>query len=114
MSKLAIDAETDEDRFDTTATVRCYACHANDVDRSLGKLPIVIDGVIKALTFSRLEEIKAWEQEFVPCEHSLYLQQELHKAIKPEGMIDFEQAEYPWPVCSACYRRSITVFHVRP
>ena len=109
MSKLAIAAETEEDRFDITATVRCYACQDHNVDKSLGKLPVVIDGLMKAPTFSRLEEIKAWEQEFVPCEHTLCLQQEPNKAIQPEGMIDSEQAEY---VCSACYRRSIAVFHV--
>ena len=90
MSKLAIAAETEEDRFDTTAKAVCYACHDNDVDKSLGKLPIVIDGVMKALTFSRREEIKAWEQEFVPCEHTLCLQQEPNKAIKPEGTINSE------------------------
>lgn len=51
----------------------CYGCHEEDLDKSVGKLSSVVDGVMKALTFSKREEVKAWEQEFVPCEHTLCL-----------------------------------------
>ena len=51
----------------------CYECHEEDLDKSVGKLSSVVDGVMKALTFSKREEVKAWEQEFVPCEHTLCL-----------------------------------------
>ncbi|OXV06751.1 hypothetical protein Egran_05482 [Elaphomyces granulatus] len=73
ISKLAIAAETEEDRFDTTTKVICYECHEDDIDKSVGKLSSVVDGVMKALTFSKREEVKAWEQEFIPCEHTLCL-----------------------------------------
>jgi ubiquitin carboxyl-terminal hydrolase 5/13 len=46
------------------------------VDKASGKLPIVIEGVMNAMTFSKKEEVKAWEQEFVPCEHTLCLIQQ--------------------------------------
>ncbi|KAK2762831.1 hypothetical protein FQN54_001006 [Arachnomyces sp. PD_36] len=75
MSKLAISAESEEDRYDTETTVICYNCNVQNVDKASGKLPEVIDGVMKAMTFSRQEEVKAWEQEFVPCEHTLCLEQ---------------------------------------
>lgn len=75
MSKLAISAESEEDRYDTETSVICYSCNVQDVDKGAGKLRDVIDGVMKALTFSRQEEVKAWEQEFVPCEHTLCLEQ---------------------------------------
>jgi len=85
MSKLAIAAETEEDRYDTTTKVICYACQEEDVDKSTGRLPAVIEGVMKALTFSKREEVKAWEQEFVPCEHTLCLVQQESKRIEPKG-----------------------------
>jgi len=36
ISKLAISAETDEDRYDTTTSVKCHDCHASDLDVSRG------------------------------------------------------------------------------
>lgn len=75
MSKLAIAAETEEDRYDTSTTVVCYECQTENIEDPSGRLAEVVDGVMKALTFSRQEEVKAWEQEFVPCEHTLCLVQ---------------------------------------
>lgn len=46
---------------------------------------MVIDGVMKAMTFARQEEVKAWEQEFVPCEHTLCLQQQEGSQIASQG-----------------------------
>lgn len=86
MSKLAIEPETDEDRYDTATRVICYDCKNDNVDKSSGKLPVLIDGVMKALTFSRQEEVKAWEQEFVPCEHTLYLKQNTDQKVHPSGI----------------------------
>lgn len=92
ISKLAIAAETEEDRYDIVTSVLCYSCDGNNVDKTNGNLPAVIDGVMNAMTFSKKEEVKAWEQEFVPCEHTLCLvQQEIEN---PESK-DSSQ-------CSAC------------
>lgn len=74
MSKLAITEQT-EDQSDTTTHVICYECCEESIDISSGKLPTVINGVMRALTFSRQEEVKAWEQEYIPCEHTLCLEQ---------------------------------------
>jgi uncharacterized UBP type Zn finger protein len=76
ISKLAIAAETEEDRYDIATSVVCYSCPQKDVDKTSGKLPVVIEGVMNAMTFSKREEVKAWEQEFVPCEHTLCLVQQ--------------------------------------
>jgi ubiquitin carboxyl-terminal hydrolase 5/13 len=38
MTKLAISAETDEDRYNTTTSVGCYSCDAHDIDASSGKV----------------------------------------------------------------------------
>ena len=56
-----------------------------DVDRTSGKLPGVIDGVLKANTFARQAEVKAWEQEYTACEHILCLEQEKSRKIDSQG-----------------------------
>ncbi|KAJ5650032.1 uncharacterized protein N7484_003755 [Penicillium longicatenatum] len=76
ISKLAITAETDDDRYDISTSVTCYLCAKQDIDKTIGNLPAVINGVMTAMTFSKREEVKAWEQEFVPCEHTLCLTQQ--------------------------------------
>ncbi|KAJ9199987.1 hypothetical protein DTO166G4_8418 [Paecilomyces variotii] len=82
ISKLAIAAETEEDRYETITSVLCYECKEENIDKVSGKLPSVIDGIMKALSFTEREEIKAWEQEFVPCEHTLLLQQQEGRKIE--------------------------------
>jgi ubiquitin carboxyl-terminal hydrolase 5/13 len=86
ISKLAIAAETEADRYNYETTVRCYECNAENIDKSAGKLAAVIDGVMKANTFSRQEEVKAWEQEFTTCEHILTLQQEPPRQIQSQDL----------------------------
>ena len=85
ISKLAIAAETEEDRYDTRTEVKCFECGVENVDTSQGKLPIVIDGVLKASTFAKQAEVKAWEQEFTPCEHTLCLEQQTARQIASQG-----------------------------
>lgn len=86
MSKLAIAAETEEDRFDTTLTVRCLECGTDDLDKSNPKLAPVVDGIMSANTFSRKEEVKAWEQELTSCEHILTLQQHEARQIASQDL----------------------------
>lgn len=87
MSKLAIAAETDEDRYETTTKIMCYACCKDDLDGSSSKLAQVVDGVMNALAFSQREEVKAWEQEFVPCEHTLCLVQQENRRVDSKGSL---------------------------
>lgn len=63
----------------------CYECKEDNIDKNSGKLPSVIDGVMKALSFNKREEIKAWEQEIVPCEHTLSLEQQEGRKIEGKG-----------------------------
>ncbi|RCI12275.1 hypothetical protein L249_0553 [Ophiocordyceps polyrhachis-furcata BCC 54312] len=74
ISKLAIAAESDEDRYDTALSAKCLDCDAL-LDVTDPRLAPVVDGIIKANTFARKEEVKAWEQELTSCEHILLLQQ---------------------------------------
>ncbi|KAI1495969.1 ubiquitinyl hydrolase [Biscogniauxia marginata] len=81
MTKLAIAAETEADRYDITAVVKCHECAA-ELDKSDKKLTPVVDGILRANTFSRQEEVKAWEQDLTTCEHILVLQQEESRKIQ--------------------------------
>ena len=85
ISKLAIAAETDEDRYDTRTEVRCYECDVKNINKTSGKLGPVVDGVLKASTFAKQAEVQAWEQEFTPCEHTLCLVQEGARKIQSQG-----------------------------
>jgi ubiquitin carboxyl-terminal hydrolase 5/13 len=85
IKKLAIGPETEADRYDTTTRVECYECGIKEVDRSHGKLPAIIDGVLKANTFARQAEVQAWEQEMTPCEHTLCMEQGTARKIDSQG-----------------------------
>ena len=86
VSKLAIAAETESDRYDTTTRVRCYDCAIDNVDQTKGNLPMVINGVLTANTFAKQEEVKAWEQEMVACEHTLCLEQDPSREIASQDL----------------------------
>ena len=86
MTKLAIAAETEEDKYDTHTQVNCFACNVQGIDQSTGPLLSVVDGVMKAMTFARQEEVKAWEQEFTPCEHTLCLEQKPASHIPSQSL----------------------------
>ncbi|KAL8703553.1 MAG: hypothetical protein Q9201_003257 [Fulgogasparrea decipioides] len=86
LSKLAVLAETEADRYNTETQVRCYECGVDEVDKQSGKLPPVVDGVLKANTFAKQAEVKAWEQEITPCEHTLCLEQEPARQIASQDL----------------------------
>jgi ubiquitin carboxyl-terminal hydrolase 5/13 len=99
---LAIAAETEEDRYDTKIQVKCYTDEV-ELPPTQGKLPAVVDGVLKASTFARQAEVQAWEQEFTPCEHTLCLEQDTSRQIASQGKFSDEfiaQSNFirPWPL----------------
>jgi len=66
--------------------VKCYDCNIDNIDVNAGRLSAVVEGVMKANTFSRQEEVKAWEQEYTSCEHILTLQQQPKKPIQSQDL----------------------------
>ncbi|KAI1879246.1 hypothetical protein JX265_002200 [Neoarthrinium moseri] len=83
MTKLAIAAETDADRYDVHTSAKCLECNV-DLDLFDPKIAPIVDGIMKANTFSRQEEVKAWEQELTSCEHILLLQQHEAKQLSSD------------------------------
>ncbi|KAK1832068.1 putative ubiquitin carboxyl-terminal hydrolase [Podospora conica] len=86
MSKLAIAAETETDRYDNILTVKCLECGIDDIDKNDPLLAPVVDAVMTANTFSRKEEVKAWEQEITSCEHILTMQQGEPREIASQSL----------------------------
>lgn len=80
LTKLAIAAETEEDRYETKTEIKCFECGVDGIEKE-GKIGEVVDRVLKANTFAKQEEVKAWEQEMTPCEHTLCLEQDAARQI---------------------------------
>ncbi|KAK4898442.1 ubiquitin C-terminal hydrolase Ubp14 [Elasticomyces elasticus] len=80
ISKLAIQAETEEDRYDVQTSIHCFQCNISDLDTS-GTVGETVTGILRANTFAKSEEVKAWEQELTPCEHTLCLTQSTPRTI---------------------------------
>ncbi|KAK4186719.1 putative ubiquitin carboxyl-terminal hydrolase [Podospora australis] len=86
MSKLAIAAETEADRYETKLTVKCLACGIEELDKEDPLIAPIVESVMKANTFSRKEEVKAWEQEMTSCEHILTMQQGPPRQIESQDL----------------------------
>ncbi|KAK2460221.1 hypothetical protein APHAL10511_007756 [Amanita phalloides] len=89
MKKLAIMEEREEDKWTHSTTLKCWEC-----DRESG-IPIAVDanierqltdGVMSSLSSARQSEVKAWEEEITPCEHTLLLEQSATGSIPSEGL----------------------------
>lgn len=52
------------------------------------------DGIMQSLSSARQSEVKAWEEEIIPCEHTLLLQQLASGPIPAEG--DWPISERVW------------------
>ena len=63
------------------------------MDRASGKLPSVVEGILKANTFATQAEVQAWEQEMTPCEHTLYLEQATTRKIDSQGALGLRITE---------------------
>ncbi|KAK3115156.1 ubiquitin C-terminal hydrolase Ubp14 [Teratosphaeriaceae sp. CCFEE 6253] len=103
ISKLAIKAETEEERYDVQTDVHCFECGVGGLARQ-GKVGETVDGVMKANTFAKQEEVKAWEQEMTPCEHTLCLEQAAPREIASGDLghcVDCDLKENLW-LCLTC------------
>ncbi|KAK5725852.1 ubiquitin C-terminal hydrolase Ubp14 [Elasticomyces elasticus] len=80
ISKLAIQAETEEERYDIQTSIHCFECGVSDLSAS-GIVGETVAGILSANTFAKSEEVKAWEQEMTACEHTLCLTQSSPRTI---------------------------------
>ncbi|EKD02548.1 ubiquitin carboxyl-terminal hydrolase 14 [Trichosporon asahii var. asahii CBS 8904] len=75
MKKLAISAPSDEETYDYSTSVRCFGCSPVGEAVQVDNPAAAVDGIMKALSSAQQSEVKAWEEEIIPCEHALTLEQ---------------------------------------
>ncbi|EKM60173.1 uncharacterized protein PHACADRAFT_246014 [Phanerochaete carnosa HHB-10118-sp] len=91
MTKLAIVAERDEDKYEHHTVVKCWKCNP-ETGLELSALSedphakTIIDGVMHSLSSARQSEVKAWEEEITACEHTLMLEQHATGPILASGL----------------------------
>ncbi|WWC91273.1 uncharacterized protein L201_006216 [Kwoniella dendrophila CBS 6074] len=78
LKKLAISAPKDEELYNVSTSLRCFSCSpiGEAIHSDNPQITAVVDGIMKALSSAQQSEVKAWEEEILPCEHTLTLQQE--------------------------------------
>lgn len=91
-AKLAIRAETESDKYDFIYTPKCLACSSLAEGMNLPELQPVVDGVIKSMSSAQQSEVKSWEEEILPCQHTKNLvqleegqRQKIDSSIAPSG-----------------------------
>jgi uncharacterized UBP type Zn finger protein len=91
MTKLAIVEEREEDKYEHTLALRHYRASAaaataldssntifvpvEGIAQTNPHVRALVDGVMKSLSSGRQSEVQAWEEELLPCEHTLTLDQ---------------------------------------
>ncbi|KAH9055282.1 ubiquitin carboxyl-terminal hydrolase 14 [Lactarius vividus] len=96
MTKLAIVEEREEDKYEHLVALRWYSTGKEPVylspDDTTGLMVVnprvkaLIEGVMKSLSSARQAVVQAWEEELIPCEHTLTLSQLATGHIPPSGL----------------------------
>ncbi|KZT00902.1 ubiquitin carboxyl-terminal hydrolase 14 [Laetiporus sulphureus 93-53] len=91
LQKLAIVEDRDEDKYDFKTVLKCWKCDPQnglEIPDAMADphVKALSDGVMKSLSSARQSEVKAWEEEITPCEHTLTLQQQATGHILASGL----------------------------
>ncbi|PPR03548.1 hypothetical protein CVT24_007596 [Panaeolus cyanescens] len=93
MTKLAIAEEPkEEEKYDFVTRLRCWTCDSTEgkiIEEAEAnpKYQSLKTGVLQSLSSARQSEVKAWEEEITPCEHTLMLEQLVDGThIAPSGL----------------------------
>ncbi|CAE7217805.1 unnamed protein product [Rhizoctonia solani] len=83
LKRLAIVEEHEADKYDTMTTLRCWECNSIADAEVASRVAPLINGVAASLSSARQSEVKAWEEELEPCEHTLTLDQSAATGAPP-------------------------------
>lgn len=81
MTKLAIVEERDDDKYEHRTLLKCWECDPkNGLELPEATLldphvKALSEGLMQSLSSARQSEVKAWEEEILPCEQTLTLEQ---------------------------------------
>lgn len=109
MTKLAILEEREEDKYDHSTVLKCWQCDEARGRELPGadsdpKIATLIKDVMQSMSSARQSEVKAWEEETLPCEHTLTLQQLDTGHIQQSGLAHCSSCDLKenlW-LCLAC------------
>ncbi|KAJ7074130.1 hypothetical protein C8F01DRAFT_1099340 [Mycena amicta] len=109
ISKLAISEETEKDKYEHFTVIKCWTCDVEkgrEIPEAFNdpKVKELADQVMHSLSSARQSEVKAWEEEFEACEHTLMLQQISAGAIPASGLAHCNACELTnnlW-LCLSC------------
>jgi len=83
MTKLSIVEEHGEDKYEHVLALRWYPnaqepVHLSPADTAAitaaePRAKVLVNGVIHTLSSARQDAVQAWEEELLPCEHTLTL-----------------------------------------
>ncbi|TDL27668.1 ubiquitinyl hydrolase [Rickenella mellea] len=97
MAKLAILEEREEDKYEHTTTIKCWKCNLQEglplSGLSEAQVKTLTDGVMQSMSSARQSEVKAWEEETLPCEHTLTLEQQHVAHIAASGLAHCNKCE---------------------
>ncbi|CAN6662246.1 ubiquitin carboxyl-terminal hydrolase 14 [Trichomonascus vanleenenianus] len=86
LAKLAIEADKEEDHYDTATSVRDLKFGGSTIEVTHESVANVVEGVLRATSYARREEIQAWEQEITPCCHILGLTQDEATVLQSQNL----------------------------
>ncbi|TQS36040.1 hypothetical protein Golomagni_03521 [Golovinomyces magnicellulatus] len=86
ISKISVSAVSEADLYDYHTTVKCLACNVGNLDMISEGRADIVDSIINANTFSKKEEVKAWEQVYTSCNHIISLVQEPPRKIQSQHL----------------------------
>lgn len=102
IAKLEIKDTKEEDVYDITKSIYCLDCNQNfSIEKSPENIQRLIENVLKSNSSVRDDEIKAWEQEVFPCEHSVDIQQFPNESVDLSVCAQCELKENLW-ICLHC------------
>ncbi|KAI0271314.1 ubiquitin carboxyl-terminal hydrolase 14 [Gloeopeniophorella convolvens] len=104
MTKLAIAAEREEDAYTHALALRDWRSGAFAPADAVPAARALVDALMRAPTSARRAEVQAWEEELLPCEHTLTLAQHAAGPIPASGLASCAQCELKenlW-LCLAC------------
>ncbi|KAI0075716.1 ubiquitinyl hydrolase [Panus rudis PR-1116 ss-1] len=98
MTKLAIIEDREEDKYEHKTVLKCWKCNpesGHEIPEASAdpNVKSLVDGVMHSLSSARQSEVKAWEEEIMPCEHTLTLEQFASGPIEQSGLAHCNKCE---------------------
>lgn len=102
IAKLEIKDTKEEDLYDITKSLYCLECDLSfELSELSQNVQSLIEEVMKSNSSAREDDIKAWEQEIFPCEHSVDIQQFSNDVVDLSKCDQCELKENLW-ICLHC------------